>query len=111
MASDTHAQIHTCTHTHTLCCITNDATLIAVRVYLLLAVMDGPSLPGSQSEGDRKSVSSPVEMDTFHTSSSLYTKHVPKMLPLNTGNPFTLKISGSPLRSQLFLQLLQQSLY
>lgn len=69
--------VYTHTHTHPLCCITNDATLIAMHVYLLLAVMDGPSLPGSQSEGDRKSVSSPAELDTFHTSwhSSLYTTH------------------------------------
>lgn len=26
--------------------------------------MDGPSLPGSQSEGDRKIVSSPAQQDT-----------------------------------------------
>lgn len=34
------------------------------HVYLFLAVMDGPSLPGSQSERDRKIVSSPARQDT-----------------------------------------------
>lgn len=37
--SHTQADIHV--HAHALCCITNDGTLIAVPVYLLLAVMDG----------------------------------------------------------------------
>lgn len=64
------------THTHALCCITNDGTLIAAHVYLLLAVMDGPSQPGSQSEWDRKSVSSPVELDT-QFDIPLHTEHTP----------------------------------
>lgn len=61
-------------HTHTLCCITNDSTLIAVCVYLLLAVMDGPLLPGSQSEWDRKSVSSSAELDMLFDI-PFYTQH------------------------------------
>lgn len=52
------------------------APLIAVRVYLLLAVMDGPSLPGSQSEGDRKSASSPAELD-IRFDIPLHTQHTP----------------------------------
>lgn len=54
---------HTQTHTDTLGCLTNDSALIAERVYLLATVIDGPLLPGSQSEGDGKNASGLAGLD------------------------------------------------